>query len=167
MSRKKSLNSQNTSGEIVDFQVVRNSEGISVPMIKIKLNDSSPLNSGTKQEEMTPVNIEDLKSVRIIKPNDLSSTSLKLTEEYAAITGSDFNRIASSEVGNFIVGPTAFTAHPESIRIGGIYRFNGLLTSTMASTMINPISTLVLDIPGLDVLKQITKTLNEFKSFLI
>jgi hypothetical protein len=74
--------------------------------------------------------------------------------------------VSTKKYGNFIVGPTTFTAHPESVRIGGIFRFNGLLTSTVPSTIVSPVSTLILDIPGENLIKILNSTFEEFKTIL-
>lgn len=102
-------------------------------------------------------------SLRLIKVSPESVSMIKVTPTYSALIGSPQNRIVSSnQYGNFIVGPTIFTAHPEDIRIQGVYRLNGLLTSTMPSTIITPISILVLDIPFEDTIKTIKQITDEF-----
>ena len=98
---------------------------------------------------------------RFFKSSPDAISGLRLLDKASILAGGAFNRFVSTEqYGNFIVGPTAFTAHPESIRIGGVFRFNGLLTSTVPSTIVTPVSTLKLDLPGqtiINVLKDIQK----------
>lgn len=101
---------------------------------------------------------------RIIKTGAPGSESqVKVMDNYAALIGSGKNRVVSTEeYGNFVVGKTVFTAHLEDIRIGGVYRLNGLMTSTMPSTIISPIPTLVLDIPFKDTLLTLAEITKDF-----
>ena len=117
-----------------------------------------------KQEETIDVN--QLK-YKVIKSSQLAPSSLKTTENYSALIGSPKNRIVSSEnYGNFMIGPTTFTAHPENIRIGGVYRFNGHITSTMPSTIVTPVPTLKFDYPLEDTLKGMGELLTDYQTFL-
>lgn len=116
-----------------------------------------------------PVRTVDLSEIeyRVIKPNSDSPSSIKVTGSYSSLIGSPTNRIVSTEkYGNLIVGPVVFTAHPESIRMGGVYRINGLHTSTMPSTIVTPISLFLLDIPGENFLKILKNILQEFTDFV-
>jgi len=104
---------------------------------------------------------------KVIKSSQLAPSSLKATDNYSAIIGSAKNRMVSSErYGNIIVGSTAFTAHPENIRIGGAFRFNGQITSTMPSTIVTPVPTLKFDYPMADMLKGMGELLGEYQNFL-
>jgi hypothetical protein len=104
---------------------------------------------------------------KLLKNHPDAQSMVKATAGYSAIIGSKDNRIVSSEkYGNFIVGPTTFTAHPESIRIGSFFRLNGLLTSTMPSTIITPVSPLVFDMPAKDTLKNLKNIIKEFDDLL-
>jgi len=106
-------------------------------------------------------------SYKILKADQFAVSSVKVSSTSAGIFGSAKNRMLSTEkYGNFIVGPTTFTDHPENIRIGGVYRLNGLMTSTMPSTIITPLSTLVIDMPVKDMLVFIAKLQSDFTDML-
>jgi len=112
------------------------------------------------------INKEEFK-YKILKSNQESESGVKSKAGYGSIYGSDSNRIMSTqEFGNMIVGPTTFTSHPEDIRIGGVFRLNGLLTSTMPSTIITPVSTLVFDFPLADTLKELGKVSATFAGYI-
>lgn len=118
------------------------------------------------EKESTPINLEEIK-LKLLKVSPESPSMVKATEAYSALIGSESNRIVSSaDYGNFLVGPTTFTSHPESVRFGGVFRLNGLMTSTMPSTIITPISTLVLDVPALSTVKTVKKILGDFQSMM-
>jgi len=104
-------------------------------------------------------------SYKIMKSSESSESSIKAKDGFVSLNGSADNRIMSTkDYGNIIVGPTTFTAHPEEIRIGGMFRFNGLLTSTVPSTIITPVSTLVFDFPLGDTLKQLAEVSANFSA---
>lgn len=112
------------------------------------------------------INKEEFK-YKILKSNQESESGVKSKDGYGAIYGSESNRIMSTkDYGNIIVGPTTFTSHPEEIRLGGVFRFNGLLTSTMPSTIITPVSTLVFDFPLGDTLKELGKVSATFAGYI-
>lgn len=106
-------------------------------------------------------------NVKIIKASQDSLSAVKTTESYSAIIGSPFHRIISSkDHGNFLVGPTTFTANPENIRIGGVFRLNGLMTSTMPSTIISPIPAMVFDFPMKANIESYGKILSDYTEFI-
>ena len=106
-------------------------------------------------------------NIRIIKTAPDAKTALKVAKDYAAIIGSPLYRFVSSErYGNFVMGPTTFTAHPESIRIGSVYRFNGLLTSTVPSTIVTPVPALKLDLPGENIINLLQDLQKSFERLI-
>lgn len=105
---------------------------------------------------------------RVTKANDESVAAVQSAGDKAAIIGSASNFIVSTEkYGNFVSGPTVFTAHPEAIKFGGVYRFNPLLTSTTPSTIVTPISTFILDLPGLGLISTLQDMISQFKSLVV
>ena len=74
--------------------------------------------------------------------------------------------VSAADYGNFIIGPTTFSSHPENIRIGNVFRLNGLLTSTMASTIVTPIPVLVFDNPIQDSIKNAVSLTKEYSQFI-
>lgn len=98
---------------------------------------------------------------KVLKAASDSESYVKATVSSAVLAGSSIHRVASTEkFGNFVVGPTVFTSHPEEIRFGGIYRLNGMHTSTMASTIITPMPLFKIDIPGVELLN-VLKSIKE------
>lgn len=93
---------------------------------------------------------------KIFKNNQDSDSYIKLGDEEVILSGDSYNRFMSTkEHGNFIIGPTIFTTHPENIKFGGVFRINGLNTSTMASTIITPIPMLEFEYPAQNLLNDI------------
>ena len=95
---------------------------------------------------------------KIFKSNKDANSCIKLENESITLSGDAYNRFMSTkEHGNFIAGPTVFTAHPENIKFGGVFRINGLNTSTMASTIITPIPMFEFEYPMKNLLNDITE----------
>lgn len=137
--------------------------------VTVRLPDGSLLGGEYNSEEEDISQNVDLTQLdyKVLKLLSTSEAAIQAGDEVAAVIGSPKYRLVSTKkYGNFIVGPTTFTAHPESVRIGGVFRFNGLLTSTIPSTIISPVSTLILDIPGENMIKILNSTFEEFKSIL-
>lgn len=104
---------------------------------------------------------------KLLKYSENSPAFVQAKDDSVYLAGSEKNRFVSTkEFGNFIAGPTTFMEHPQNIRIGAAYRFNGQLTSTIPSTIMTPVPTLILDIPGEGILKMFSKILNDFTQLL-
>ena len=157
-----------TYGQIHDVEVKEDGS------IFVKIIADGQLIGTNVPERIKQTGIEQSPSVdktelrfKLIKVNEDSESSVKASEGYSSLIGDKNTRITSTaRYGNFIVGPTTFTSHPEQIRIGGVYRLNGLMTSTMPSTIITPIPTLVFDFPLEDFIKHISTLVNEYEDFL-
>lgn len=155
-------------GEIADIDIKENGS----IFVKI-LTDGSLIGSNvpesmsqTELEEAMSVNPQELR-FKLLKANEYADSSIKASEKYSSLIGDSNTRITStSKFGNFIIGPTTFSAHPENIRIGGVYRLNGLMTSTMPSTIITPIPTLVFDFPLEDTIKNIASLVSDFEQYI-
>jgi hypothetical protein len=112
-----------------------------------------------KLRRINPVDVD----YKIIKSSPQASGGLKASPGWSGITGDQRTRIISTKgYGNFIVGPTTFVARPEEIRIGGAFKLNPLLTSTMPSTIVTPLPVLLYDPKIIDTLENITKQAADF-----
>lgn len=152
-------------GKINDIRIDKET---GMAFVTVRLSDGSLLGGFRSTNEDLSKNV-DLSEIdyKVLKLLPSSEAALVLTDESVSLLGSVGYRIVSTKrYGNFIVGPTTFTAHPESVRIGGVFRFNGLLTSTVPSTIVTPVSTLILDIPGENLIRVLNSTFDEFRSIL-
>ena len=113
-----------------------------------------------KKQTMDPM---DLKR-RVLKNNPRAVSGIEVRDKSISVSGDGTHKIeTSAEFGNIISGHTTFTAHPESIRIGGVFRMNGLMTSTVPSSIVTPVPALILDIPGEGLLTMLTGIMNDAK----
>ena len=135
--------------------------------IKVRLDNGS-LIGGIINQAALPKQVDLTKiDYRLMKFDQSSEAAIQAGHEYAAVIGSPENRfISTKDHGNFITGPTTFTSHPESIRLGGVFRINGLHTSTMASSIVTPMPLLILDIPGQNIISILNETFKDFKTIL-
>lgn len=143
-------------------------EETGIAYVTVKLPDGTLLGGIRAKEDATehPIDISQI-DYKLLKHTDSSTSAVQVGEEQISMLGSEKHRfVTTKRYGNFIVGPTTFTAHPESVRIGGVFRFNGLMTSTMPSTIVTPISTLILDLPGKNLIKELKSILSEYKTIL-
>ena len=151
-------------GRIVDVKHTDDS------LVYIRVVDNNGIVGGTKAKDITAtktaIDLQDINK-RTIKNHPTSEAGIEILSNGVSISGSGSNKLESTkDYGNLISGPTTFTAHPEAIRIGGAYRFNGLMTSTVPSTIVTPVPSLILDIPGGTLLGLITGVVNTAKSIL-
>lgn len=85
--------------------------------------------------------------MKVIKATAESSCMLIAADTYSQITAGANSISTTKESGNFINGPLSISSNIDSIRVGGMYKFNPQLATGLASTLITPIPTLVFDIP--------------------
>lgn len=79
------------------------------------------------------------------KPND---SNFFMLEGENSIMASGPNAVGVTRSGGvFINGPTSFSSPVDSIKFGGILRFNPITASGLPSTMITPIPTFIIDLP--------------------
>lgn len=83
----------------------------------------------------------------IIKHSPESSSFVQVNEGISQLASGPNSISTTNEAGNFINGPTSFSSPIESIKFAGIFRFNPMLSTGIASTMITPIPVLTLDLP--------------------
>jgi len=125
--------------------------------------------SGEQQKgvlNLPSINQNEIK-YKSMKMGQNSPSMVKASYNYSSLIGSSVNRIVSSEKhGNFILGSTTFTSHPENIRISGVYRLNGLLTSTMPSTIVTPIPMLVFDFPLTQAVSSVKTMLESYNEMI-
>lgn len=170
----------------IDLKNVKRSQNVFVEDIKtdifgktfVRVSDNSGklLGQGifnyidSEQEKKNRIDISKLNNIRIFRsPNGTkSSPAMYVTpSSIHMISGNGEKGInVYEDQGTVINGPVTFDAHPENIRLWGVYRLNGLLTSTMPSTLLTPISTLILDIPvtGVKDLKKAMTTVKDLFS---
>ena len=153
-----------TYGKIIDIRI--GEDGL--PEVKVELSNGEVV-GGYEQgkPDLTPrLNVLQA-NYKIFKFSENSPASVQAKDDAVYLMGSKVNRFVSTrDFGNFVSGPTTFIEHPQNIRIGGVYRFNGQLTSTVPSTIMTPIPTLVLDIPGEATLRTLKNILTDFKQMI-
>ena len=146
---------KNLYGTIVDVDIKE--DGSAFAKVQIDGNIIGDTNNADEIQKSfieTPSINQTEVHFKSLKVSQDAPSMVKTSNNYSAIIGSANNRIVSSEkYGNFILGPTTFNSHPENIRVGGVYRLNGLLTSTMPSTIVTPIPVLVFDFPMVQAVK--------------
>ena len=134
--------------------------------VTVELPDGSMVGGYAKIDESPSVNKTNL-DYKLLKFTPESSAFLQVREgDMALMSSPDNGFITHKDFGNYILGPTVFTTHPEGIRVNGVYRINGQITSTMASTIVTPIPFLILDLPGEGLVKTMTNILSEHKAML-
>lgn len=83
----------------------------------------------------------------IIKDKPESSSFLQTGQDYAQIAAGPYSVTSVNGAGTFINGPLSISSPIENIKVSGIYRFNPILATGIASTMITPVPVLTLDLP--------------------
>ena len=104
---------------------------------------------------------------KIIKLRGPSTAYIEVKDEQVTVGSSPDNRIVTdSKTGNYVVGKTIFTAHPEDIKMGGVFQINGLNTSTMASTIVTPIPMFTFSFPMENTMTFLNETLKDILEFI-
>ena len=89
---------------------------------------------------------------KLYKLTDDSPACLAIGQEtIQLIAGREVAIGLDSDLGVIIKGKTSFACMPNEIKIGGMWRFNNQLLSTIPSTAMTPISVLDFNIPGKDM----------------
>lgn len=83
----------------------------------------------------------------ILKDTPESSSFIQIGSEYAQIASGPNSVSSTNDAGTFINGPLSISSPIENIKVGGIFRFNPMLSTGIPSTMITPVPTLILDLP--------------------
>lgn len=83
----------------------------------------------------------------IIKNKPDSESFLQTQEDFTQIVAGANSITTTKDGGNFVQGPLSISSSISNIKVGGIFRFNTMLSTGIPSTMITPIPVLKLDIP--------------------
>lgn len=83
----------------------------------------------------------------IYKDKPGSESFVQAKEDSAQIVSGANSITTTKDGGNFINGPLSISSGIGNIKVGGIFRFNSMLSTGIPSTMITPIPVLKLDIP--------------------
>ena len=83
----------------------------------------------------------------ILKDKPESSSFVQIGEGYSQIASGPNSITTTKDAGNFIQGPTSFSSAIENIKVGGIFRFNPMLSTGIPSTMVTPMPVLTIDLP--------------------
>lgn len=85
---------------------------------------------------------------KIWKYSPAGQAAHKVTESAASMQGGpDHGFLSDAKLGNFVKGPFSITAHPDNIRIHGLWTLNPQLLSCIPSTIVTPVSVLNLNLP--------------------
>jgi len=76
-----------------------------------------------------------------------SSTFVKTVEGSAMIASGPISVSAVRDAGVFINGPVSISSGISSFKMGGIYRFNPMLSTGIPSTLTTPMPVFKLDLP--------------------
>ena len=76
-----------------------------------------------------------------------SSSFVQAIEGVAQIASGPNSVSATRDAGVFINGPVSISSSISNIKVGGIFRFNTMLSTGIASTMTTPLPVLKLDLP--------------------
>lgn len=85
--------------------------------------------------------------MRVIKDKPSDSNFLMLEGENSILASGPIAVGVNRSAGVFLNGPVSFSSPIDSIKFGGVFRFNPVTASGLPSTMITPIPTFVIDPP--------------------
>lgn len=103
--------------------------------------------------------------MRIVKEKVDSSNFFLLEGSNSIMASGPMAVGVSKDHGVFVNGPTSFSSSIDSIKFGGMFRFNPVAASGLASTAITPIPTFVIESPIKGV-SSITAVSSIFKSLV-
>lgn len=84
----------------------------------------------------------------IIKDTPGSSSFVQVTEGSSQLASGPVSVTATNDSGVFINGPLSISSSIDRIKVGGgIFRFNSMLSTGIASTMVTPMPVLKVDLP--------------------
>jgi len=144
--------------------------------VKVKITDYNPAThrltvvkeSNNKplledQEVDTEINqkkLYDQPTSKMIKTSlNNDAPIIEVSDEVASIRGGSNNGFFTYRRGggNIIKGPLSIAAKPENIRISGITTLNPLITTGFASTIVTPIPTCIISVPGASAIKSLVR----------
>ena len=91
----------------------------------------------------------------VIKNTASSSCFLNVETELTQISAGPNSITTTREAGNFIQGPVSFSSPIENMKVGGIFRFNSMLSTGIPSTMVTPMPVLKIDLPMKNIAQMI------------
>ena len=83
----------------------------------------------------------------ILKDRPESSSFVNIEEGLTQIASGPNSISTTRDGGNYIGGPLSLSSPIENIKVAGIFRFNPMLSTGIASTMITPVPVLTIDLP--------------------
>lgn len=83
----------------------------------------------------------------ILKETPDSSSFFYTVEGMSQIASGPNSVSATNDSGIFLNGPLSISSSIHNIKVGGIFRFNSMLSTGIASTMVTPMPVLKLDLP--------------------
>lgn len=163
------------TGTVDSSRIIKNDDGTITVQVKVRDNNDNIIGGsiyrtedGLKADEDIPLIALEEVTYKIDKYSDKSESYIKFQDDTVGLYGSADNRMVSSEkYGNVISGPVSFTSHIEAIRLGSLFRINGLNTSTMPSTIVTPVSMLTIDVPGKDLLISLKNMFSIFADLVV
>lgn len=85
--------------------------------------------------------------MKVMKSTPGSSSGVVAADTYAQLMSGPNSISTTNDSGNFINGPLSISSGIDSIKVGGIFRFNPILGSGIPSTIITPVPVLLIDPP--------------------
>lgn len=85
--------------------------------------------------------------MKVVKEKVNSSNFLLLEGNNSIIASGPMAVGVNKEHGVFINGPTSFSSTMDSVKFGGMFRFNPAAASGLPSTAVTPIPTFVIESP--------------------
>lgn len=83
----------------------------------------------------------------LIKHTPGSSSFVRVIEGEAQLASGPISVTATRDSGVYVNGPLSISSSIHNIKVGGIFRFNSMLSTGIASTMTTPLPVLKLDLP--------------------
>lgn len=83
----------------------------------------------------------------LIKDSPSSSSFVQVIEGESQIASGPNSVTATNDSGVYVNGPLSISSSVQHIKVGGIFRFNSMLSTGIASTMTTPLPVLKLDLP--------------------
>ena len=85
--------------------------------------------------------------MKVLKKTANSSDMVIAGTGYTQLTSGANSVSVTNDSGVYINGAVSISAQVDNIKVGGIFKFNPILSSCLPSTMITPIPVFVMDMP--------------------
>ena len=139
------------------------------PVQGSQLVDSRQAHYVDPNDEKSAIKLQTISNYKLIRPPGAtkSSPAIYMDGKQVHITNNEGNTgVAITDSTVQLSGSIHLAAHPEDIRIGGMWRLNGNLTSTIPSTIVTPVPFMHLDIPVDELPAQWVQILSDISSML-